>query len=171
VPLVFSPNGQHIILVGRPTTLLVDPLTGKVARKFDAESGHAFFMADNRTVVLKGWFTFSSDGKQQAAVKGGNIRVWDPGNASRVLKKELRLPVRTAKDEHVVLAFSRSGRYLGAAAPTGSLYVFDLAADKLLFNQPSAAHGLPICLLSFSPNGKTLVNHAQQLPSARVWEV
>jgi WD40 repeat protein len=49
--LVFSRDGRYLIACGMPTRL-IDPGTGLVLRRFNVPSHQAFFMADNKTVML-----------------------------------------------------------------------------------------------------------------------
>jgi WD40 repeat protein len=69
------------------------------------------------------------------------------------------------------LATTPDGRYLAAGGSKGTIYIWDLEADRLKHTLPDAGRGLPIYILNFTPDGKRLVSQAHLFPSARVWDV
>ncbi|MGF1581704.1 MAG: hypothetical protein ACFCD0_20435 [Gemmataceae bacterium] len=116
-------------------------------------------------------FLFSPDAKFVACTETGAVTLWDvtTGKPRRVSKLGSRL--ETGKESPVTITFSVSGRYLAAGTSSGNLYVWDLRQGKLVQRILDAGHGLPVYVLNFTPDNKTLISQARFFQSARLWDI
>ena len=54
---------------------------------------------------------------------------------------------------------------------SGTLHVWSLATNEFIHRWPQAGDGLPIYMLTFSPDSKTLISQAHLHPAPRLWDV
>jgi WD40 repeat protein len=143
------PDSEHI--------LLFDLADGKELRRWKSPRG--------------GRFAYSPDGKIIASAEGARVTLWDPATGKPSARRQLSRILPTGKDMPETVVFSRDGHYLAAGCANGALYLWDLPAGKLIRAIADAGQGLPIYVLNFTADGKTLVSNAHLFPSARLWNV
>jgi WD40 repeat protein len=152
-----SHDGKTLALHEKNQIYLSDVDDGKELRRWESKNGAS---------------AFSPDGKLLTSANGDRITLWDPTTGKLAPNRKLNpLQMQDKKEKLTAFSFSFDGRYLAASSLKGTLYVWDLSADKLVITIPKAGNGSPIYHLTFSPNGKTLISHAHLYPAARLWDI
>ena len=153
-----TPDGKFFALHGNQNLYLFDAATGQEVRRFASPVGQFGRTLETAT------FAFSADGTKLACTDNGNVTVWNL--AGQALQ---RLQVDTGKA--VAVALSPEGQFLAAGTSNGHILIWDVHAGKLLHNLQDSHGSLPIYLLAFSPNGKTLASQQHIVTQVRLWDV
>lgn len=159
--MLLAPDGKLLALRDNDHIELLDCIDGKQIRRWQsAPANHG--RTSNARIMH-----FSPDGQILASAENDKrVTLWNPNTG-----KTIGAPLVTAHDGPVTLAFSRDGRYLAAGGSRGVLYIWDVAASKLVRTLENAGEGLPIYVVDFTPDSKTLISQAHLFPSARLWDV
>ena len=108
---------------------------------------------------------YSPDGKILASAEKGRVTLWDPATGEPSTKKILCPFLPTEKDSPVAFDIQRlMALYCRRLYQRSGLYLWDLKADTLVRSIVDAGQGLPIYVLNFTHDGKTLVSQAHQSP-------
>ena len=86
------------------------------------------------------------------------MALWELASNRPDPAKYVNLP--KPEDKPDTFAFSPDGRLLAVCNESGTLHVWSLATNEFIHRWPQAGDGLPIYMLTFSPDSKTLISHA-----------
>jgi len=188
--LVISPDGKTIASRGQE----------QVIRLWDAASGKALRTIDEQTTgpdgitygyVGQGWdnnssqtLGFSPDGSTLLSLAGSHhdrggrgrrcleviptntlIRLWDVSTGKLQRRFELSI--------HGIVGFSYSpdGRSIAVSSRDATIQLWETASGKCRYSSKPHPKGFTVGLLSYSPDGKTLVGIANgQDPTVRSWD-
>ena len=161
---VLSPDGTTLAVRDRDQITLFDAVKGTELHRWRSLPVPAGQTSQARVLL------FSPDGKMLASTESERVALWDPATGKQLTKGKLGSFLAMPKSAADTVAFSREGRFLAAGSST-ALYVWDLVAEKLLHKIDNAGNGLPIYVVEFTPDAKTLISHAHTYPSARLWDM
>ncbi|MDB5642535.1 MAG: c-type cytochrome [Hyphomicrobiales bacterium] len=174
--LAVAPDGKALASASWDSTLLLTPLDGGDARKFEGHQGNVngvAFSLDGRTLVSAGYDAtlrlWPLDGgaarimrlpaalNALAVSRAGDIATGGADGSLFLLSPDgaLRATIEAAEAPIIALAFTPDGARIAAASPRGAVSLFETASGKLLFtlNGP----GLPVWSLAFTPDGRQLL--------------
>lgn len=158
--VLLSPDGNTLALRDNDSISIYDVHGGRELRRWQSappsngRTGNARIMQ------------FSPDGKILACTEAQKrVTLWNPANG------DVTGVLKTERDGPTTLTFSRDGRHLAAGGSAGNVYVWEIATSKLVRMIENAGDQLPIYVLDFTPDAKTLISQAHLFPSARVWDV
>ncbi|WP_153188290.1 WD40 repeat domain-containing serine/threonine protein kinase [Candidatus Oscillochloris fontis] len=116
----------------------------------------------NFAFVTHNW-SFSHDSRLLAAVRSGQVVIWDVVNCQEYLALD---PIDVALD--FMLTFSPDDTLIAATSGDHSLYVWDVGTGNIVYH--FAEHSNTIRGIAFSSDGKLLTS-ASDDGSIRIWDV
>ncbi len=157
-----SPDGKRIASAGAVKDGDDFP-TRSAIRLWDAGTRKEVRTIKLENRVALSWLAFTPDGKTLLS-DGGGLRAWEPDTGTELL----RLQVGGG-----AFALSADGKLVAAAAPDGTLSVWEWQTDKEPLRIKAADRsGRGLIALAFSPDGKTLAGCYDIGSSGiRLWDV
>jgi hypothetical protein len=155
--LAFAPDGKTLAVGAGDRVLLWD--VDAMREKGVLKQG-VLTQPDSITSVA-----FSSDGKTVASSSNDTIKLWDAGQG-----KELH----TLKGHAGVIRcvrFSPNGKLLAASDVTSALWLWDVSTGKMLASRKGGNQGIPVSVLVFAPDGKTLLSTNANEGIIKAWDV
>lgn len=152
--VAFSPDGKHI-LFGGGSVQMFDAESGKLVRDFSGwkdryEANHVPSVA------------FSPDGARVLAGIFGNVTVYDTASGDTVVE----FPAARAMAPDI----SADGLRLLSASPDGSIALWDATNGKYLRAIGTDKARCDKCRLSFSADGKLVIDAPDSLWAFRIWD-
>lgn len=163
--LLLAPDGKAVFMrdgyQGGQNILMKDVFTGKELRSFPSGfNGNAGRTLETRDMAV------SADGKTLVCSEGDKICLLETATA----KVRSRL-VNESKDILVSVATTPDARLVAAGTSKGDIHIWEAASDKPRHSIHVSETELPIYLLAFSPDGKSLAIQQHLVPKTRVWDV
>src|SRR5262245_48850693 len=134
---------------------LFDPPNGRLLHTFPASATHRTGGTPNKA--------FSGDGSKLVCTLQDEAHVWNTVTGKSLGK------FSPLENKVTGVAISADAKYLAAGGNRGKILLWDLALEKLLhvFSSDST---LPIYLVAFSPDGKTLAGQQHFRKTIRLWD-
>jgi WD40 repeat protein len=131
----------------------------------DAQTGRELAELPTRASPLTA-ITFSADGRFLAAGITGEVQVWD------VDKRQLIHTIRGFERVVMTLAYSSDGAYLAAGTQDGQVWIWHATGEQTgQVAQIIQAGTSGVRLLTFSPDGRSLVTGGIKRHPLMIWDV
>jgi WD40 repeat protein len=162
VGMALSPDGTTLALCDYQEITILDSTSGAERLRWKSPLPNAGHTTNSRLIE------FSPDGTILASSAPAGVALWDPktGRAAGAVKS----PLLQASAPGTV-AFSRDGRLLAAGTANKGLFVWEVKTGKLLHTMSDAGAGLPIYVVNFTPDARTLISQAHLFHHARLWDL